>query len=82
MPRYFFNVHGESVATPDLVGRKLSGDEAARTEGKVVADDVAKATVESALLPDNQWVEVLDGDLRPVAVLPVSESARDPSRTE
>lgn len=82
MPRYFFNVHGETFATPDLVGRKLPDDEAARTEAKSVAHDLAKAELSSALLPGNPWVEVVDDDQRPVAVIPATQTAADPNRTE
>ena len=81
MPQYFFNVHGEMSAIPDLVGRKLPDDEAARAEGKALANEVAKLELASAF-PENSWVEILDNDLRPVAVLPVNETAADPSRTK
>jgi hypothetical protein len=81
VPQYFFNVHGETSAIPDLVGRKLPDDEAARAEGKALADEVAKLELANAF-PENSWIEILDDDLRPVAVLPVSETAADPSRTK
>lgn len=80
MPRYYFNVHGETFATPDLVGRKLADDEAARAEAKSVANEIAQAEISSAHLPANPWVEVLDDDQRPVAVIPASETAPDPNR--
>ena len=82
MPRYFFNIHGERFATPDIVGRKLPDDEAARAEAKTVANEVAKVELSSALLPGNPWVEVVDGNQRPVAVVPVSDTAADPNRIE
>jgi len=81
MPRYFFNLHGETLATPDLIGRDLSDDEAARAEAKLVANDVAKTELIGAQLPQNPWVEVLDQNQRPIAVIPVHEAvAADPNR--
>lgn len=82
MPRYYFNVHGERFATPDLVGRKLPDDEAARAEAKTVANELVQAELSNALLPGNPWVEVVDDDQRPVAVIPASETAADPNRIE
>ena len=78
MPRYFFNVHGETLAASDLVGRKLASDQAAKAEGRAVADELAKAQISSAQLPDNTWIEVCDNEQHPVAVIPVSESAAVP----
>lgn len=82
MPRYYFNVHGETFAAPDLVGRKLPDDEAARAEAKTVANELAQAEISSALFPANPWVEVVDDDQRPIAVIPASETAADPNRIE
>ncbi|MGI8705686.1 MAG: DUF6894 family protein [Sphingomicrobium sp.] len=75
MPRYFFNVHGETFATPDLVGRKLPDDEAARAEAKSLANELAEAEISSDLLSNSPWVEVVDYDQRPVAVIPATETA-------
>ena len=83
MPRYFFNVHGETFATPDLVGRSLSDNEAARSEANLVANEVAKTELSTAQLPQNPWVEVVDQDQRPIAVIPVHEAAAaDPNRAQ
>ena len=83
MPRYFFNVHGETFATSDLVGRDLSGDEAARLEAKLVANEVAMTALSSAQLLQNPWVEVLDDNQRPIVIIPVHEAiAADPNRAE
>ena len=81
MPRYFFNLHGEAFATSDLIGRDLSDDEAARAEAKVVANEIAKAELSSPQLPQHPWVEVVDDNQRPIAVIPVHEAAAaDPYR--
>ena len=82
MPRYFFNVHGETFATPDLVGRTLPDEEAARAEARAIANEVVRDELSHALLPDNPWVEILDGNQRAVAVIPVNETVEDPRRVE
>ena len=43
MPRYFFNFEGATGVVPDLVGRELLSDHAARGEAKKIAADLAAA---------------------------------------
>ncbi len=81
MPRYYFNVHGETFAAPDLVGRKLPDDEAARAAAREVAKDVATYEL-SAPFPVRPWVEVVDEDQRPIVLLPVDETPSEPTRQE
>ncbi len=79
MPRYFFNVHGDTFAAPDLLGRELPDDESAKREAQRVAADVATYELSGAPFPDTAWIEVLNEDQRPVVLLPV-ETAAEPSR--
>ncbi len=79
MPRYFFNVHGETFANPDLVGRDLSDDDAARAEAHELAKEVVVAELTGGLL-EKTWVEVVDEDQRPILLLPIDEAPAGPSR--
>ena len=80
MPRYYFNVHGETFAAPDLIGRKLPDDEAARAEAELLAREVATSEHAESPFPDRPWVEVVDEDQRPVLLLPVESEPSQPSR--
>ena len=81
MPRYFFNVHGGGLAAPDLVGRKLPDDQAARAEAEALAKEVAIAELSGAPFPDRLWVEVVDEEQRPVVLLPIDEVPAAPNRS-
>ena len=79
VPRYFFNVHSETFANPDLVGRDLIDDDAARAEAHQLAREVVIAELTGGL-PEKTWVEVVGEDQRPILLLPIDEAPAGPSR--
>ena len=82
MRRYFFNVHAETYASPDLVGLRLLDDDAATAEARAVAGEIAKVELARDDWPANPWVEVLDHDQRQVAVIPAGAVHADPTSWE
>ena len=80
MPRYFFNFEGEGKIAPDLVGKELANDQAARLEAERLAADVSLQPRIEGKQPAFDWIEVLDEYERAVVRLPVSGVAKDPSR--
>ena len=80
MPRYFFNVHGESSVAPDLVGRDLPHDDAAREAANQLAKELVTDETLTGALPETHWVEVVDQDQRPVSLLPVESGVEVPNR--
>ncbi len=81
MPRYFFNVYAETFAQPDLVGRELPDDASARSAGQEVAKDVAIYELSGSPFPGRPWIEILDEDQRPVALVPAHELPAEPNRS-
>lgn len=81
MSRYFFNFEGEDTAAPDLVGRDLTDDEAAKAEGAKLAADIGLPNALEGELPAFEWIEITDEEQRTVARLPVARSTREPNRT-
>jgi hypothetical protein len=79
VPRYFFNVHGETFANPDMVGRDLVDDDAARAEAHQLAKEVVVAELTGGL-PEKTWVEVVDEDQRPILLMPIDEAPAGPTR--
>jgi hypothetical protein len=77
--RYFFDVHGETFANPDLVGRDLVDDDAARAEAHQLAKEVVVAELTGGL-PEKTWVEVVDEDQRPILLMPIDEAPAGPTR--
>jgi hypothetical protein len=72
MPTYYFNLRGENFELPDLAGKSLSDDAAARTE----AERLAAELIESALIagnpPPDAVIEVDDEQMRPLLALPLN----------
>ena len=81
MPRYFFSFDDGRAGTPDLVGRDLRDDEAAKTEAVRLAAEVGLDRAIEGQLPRYGWIDVRDEAQRAVARLPVVECARDPNRS-
>ena len=80
MTRYFFNLQGEHASTLDLVGRDLSGDEAAKLEaGRFAAQFETAEEIGGMLAYD--WIEILDQGQRPVARLPLGHANDGPNRS-
>lgn len=79
MTRYFFNLQGDNASTLDLVGRDLSGDEAAKSEAaRYVAQFETPDEMAGLLAYD--WIEILDHSQRPVARLPLGHANDEPDR--
>ena len=80
MARYFFNLQGGETSALDLVGRDLSGDEAAKTEAvRYAAEFDSPEEIGGMLAYD--WIEVLDASQRPVVRLPLGHANEEPSRS-
>jgi hypothetical protein len=80
MPRYFFILENEYATTPDLVGRDLPDDHAAKNEAAKLAAELGIHSALEGKLPAYQWVEAVDEEQRPVTRLAVSASIRGPDR--
>jgi hypothetical protein len=80
MPRYFFNFENAESSVPDLIGRELQHDIAAKAEAKKMAADLAMTDAIDGRSPTYEWIEVVDGHQRPIARLPVTEVIREPNR--
>ena len=80
MPRYFFNVHCETFDTPDLVGRPLPNDDAARAEAERFRRDVLTSGLGPPLFLEKPWIEVVDEEQRPVMLLPLDDLPAEPKR--
>lgn len=81
MPRYFFSFDDGWVGTPDLVGRDLPNDEAAKAEAARLAAEVGIDRAIEGQLPPYEWIEVTDEVQRAVARLPVVQCVRGPNRS-
>ena len=81
MPRYFFNFGEKSLASPDLVGRDLPNDEAAKRAARKLAADFGFDHAIEGRSPSYLWIEVTDEAQRPVARFPIVAALREPNRT-
>jgi hypothetical protein len=72
MPTYYFNLRGENFELPDLAGKNLSDDAAARAEAERLAAELVESAVISGNLPPDAVVEVDDEQMRPVLALPLN----------
>ncbi|HWH17841.1 MAG TPA: hypothetical protein VNT77_05820 [Allosphingosinicella sp.] len=78
MPTYYFNVHGGPVQAQDLVGLELPDDEAARSEAHRLAGEITLYEIMNARAPEEEWVEVVREDNKPVIALPLAETIERP----
>ena len=72
MPTYYFNVRGEDFELPDLAGKSLSDDAAARAEAERLAAELVESALIAGNLPPDAVVEVDDEQMRPVLALPLN----------
>ena len=72
MPTYYFNLRGEDFELPDLAGKSLSDDAAARAEAERLAAELVETARVAGSLPPDAAVEVDDEEMRPVLVLPLN----------
>ena len=72
MPTYYFNLRGENFELPDLAGKSLSDDAAARAEAERLAAELVESALISGTLPPDAVVEVDDEQMRPVLALPLN----------
>ena|SRR6478735_5100179 len=79
--RYFFNFVDNDGAAPDLVGRYLPDDEAAKSEARKLAAELGTDHAIRGSPPTYAWIEVIDEAQRPVARLPVARAIKEPNRT-
>ena len=72
MPTYYFNLRGENFDLPDLAGKSLSDDAAARAEAERLAAELVESALISGAVPPDAVVEVDDEQMRPVLALPLN----------
>jgi hypothetical protein len=72
MPTYYFNLRGENFDLPDLAGKTLSDDSAAREEAERLAAELVESALISGTIPPDAVVEVDDEQLRPLLALPLN----------
>ena len=72
MPTYYFSLRGENFELPDLAGKSLSDDAAARAEAERLAAELVESALISGSLPPDAVVEVDDEQMRPVLALPLN----------
>lgn len=75
MPTYYFNLRGEDFELPDLAGKRLDDDAAARAEAERLAAELVESALISGHLPPDAVVEVDDEQMRPVLALPLNPAA-------
>ncbi len=71
MPTYYFNVRGENFERPDLAGKSLGDDAAARAEAERLAAELVESASISGRPPPDAVVEVDDEQMRPILALPL-----------
>jgi hypothetical protein len=76
MPTYYFNLRGEDFELPDLTGKSLGDDCAARAEAERLAAELVETALAAGSLPPDATVEVDDEDMRPVLALPLNATER------
>jgi hypothetical protein len=72
MPTYYFTLRGENFELPDLAGKSLRDDAAARAEAERLAAELVESALISGVLPPDAVVEVDDEQMRPVLALPLN----------
>lgn len=72
MPTYYFHLRGEGFELPDLAGKTLSDDAAARAEAEGLAAELVETALAAGALPPDAVVEVDDEEMRPVLALPLN----------
>jgi hypothetical protein len=72
MPTYYFTLRGESFELPDLAGKTLPDDAAARAEAERLAAELIETALVAGALPPDAVVEVDDEEMRPVLALPLN----------
>jgi hypothetical protein len=72
MPTYYFSLRGKDFELPDLAGKILSDDSAARAEAERLAAELVESALISGSLPPDAVVEVDDEQMRPVLALPLN----------
>jgi hypothetical protein len=73
MPIFYFNLRGEGLDQPDLTGRDLPDEAAARAEAERLAEELIETARAAGLRPPEATIEVDDEELRPVLALPLNE---------
>lgn len=71
MPTYYFNLRGETFELPDLAGKTLADDAAARAEAVRLAAELVETALVAGTVPPDAVVEVDDEQMRPVLALPL-----------
>lgn len=72
MPTYYFNLRGKDFELPDLAGKRLDDDEAARAEAERLAAELVESALVAGAVPPDAVVEVDDEQMRPVLALPLN----------
>lgn len=72
MPTYYFTLRGEGFETPDLAGKSLADDAAAREEAERLAAELVESALAVGAVPPDAVVEVDDEQMRPVLALPLN----------
>ena len=72
MPTYYFNLRGQDFELPDLAGKSLSDDSAARAEAERLAAELIESALMSGNRPPDAVIEVDDEQMRPVLALPLN----------
>lgn len=75
MPTYYFNVRGEDFELPDLAGKSLGDDKAARAEAERLAAELVESALICGAMPPDAIVEVDDEQMRPLLALPLNRAA-------
>ena len=75
MPTYYFNVRGDDFELPDLAGKTLNDDAAARAEAERLAAELVETALVAGTVPPRAIVEVDDEEMRPVLALPLNAAA-------
>ena len=72
MPTYYFSLRGADFELPDLAGKSLSDDAAARAEAERLAAELVETALASGTVPPDAVVEVDDEQMRPLLALPLN----------
>lgn len=72
MPTYYFNLRGKDFELPDLAGKELGDDMAARAEAERLAAELVESALTAGHLPPDAVIEVDDEQMRPVLALPLN----------
>lgn len=75
MPTYYFHLRGENFELPDLAGKRLDDDSAAREEAERLAAELVESALIAGTVPPDAVVEVDDEEMRPVLALPLKPAA-------